>query len=208
MNKKLLIIGLIVIGIVLIGGILAWQYWGESQKDKTVSWKTYWNEEYNFEVQYLKSWYIYKDTIGHIVISTFAQDKYEKYFGTDEHTKLGKNSGAILMMGYSKDKSIEAKIESIKQNIKEKVCGVSMECEKFIAEETNVDGKKSYRIYYSYYESSIMYEKGTHIIYLFLDKNGEGVFQFEGDFAGEDWKIYEKYGEEFDQMLSTFKFIE
>ena len=68
-------------------------------KDETAGWQTYRNKEYGFEVKYPKSWYAYEDTRGSsIVISTFTKDKYDEYYGTFEHTKLGDNSGTIIIM--------------------------------------------------------------------------------------------------------------
>ena len=77
-----------------------------------------------------------------------------------------------------------------------------------IIEEVTIKGENGYRIYLNYYEQTIMCEEGIVIIYLFADKNNERFFHFLGDFRGKNREVYEKYAETFDQMLSTFKFLE
>ena len=77
-----------------------------------------------------------------------------------------------------------------------------------IVKEIVIEGENGYRISLNYYEHSIMCEEGTHIIYLFPDKNSKRFFHFEGDFRGKNREIYKKYAEKFDQMLSTFRFLE
>ena len=174
------------------------------------NWKTYRNKEYGFEIKYPKDWYTYENIgVKHKIISTFSQDKYKKYFGMTDHKKLGKNSGLILLNDLI-GKSVEDKFEFIKSKIENIKNGKrdTFKIEKFIAEEINVEGVKGYKIYYHYYENSIMYEEGVHIVYIFPDKNSEKGFHFEGDFAGEDEKVYKEYAEDFDQMISTFRFLE
>ena len=71
-----ILVGVLIVGIVLIGGILTWQYFGIPKgevkvpkvktpttiiKDEIADWKTYSNEEYNYEVKYPKDWYFLKD---------------------------------------------------------------------------------------------------------------------------------------------------
>jgi hypothetical protein len=55
--SKILI--LVILGIFVAGGFFAWQYFGalkEKVKDETADWKTYQNEEYGFGMKYPQDW--------------------------------------------------------------------------------------------------------------------------------------------------------
>lgn len=180
------------------------------EEDEPANWNTYRSEEYGFEIKHPKSWYTYEDIrFGHRIVSTFPQDKYREYFGTEDHKKLGKNSGFILLNLIKTGKSVEETFEFIKNRLEKIKSGEDgFKIEEFITEEINIGDMKGYRIYYPYYENAALYEEGVHIIYLFPDKYSEEGFLFEGDFGGKDKEIYKKYAEKFDKMIFTFKLIE
>lgn len=181
---------------------------GPETKDEIAKWKTYGNKEYGFEIKYPNSWYAYEDkiTMGLAVISTFSQTSYEKYFGTFENKKIGRNYGVINLV-YSKDITPEKQIEGIDRLIKALGRGPVSKIEESTVEEININGTNGYKVYFRG-KGYILDEDFINIFYIISDRKSGGIIKLEGTFAGEDKEIYEKYSETFKQMFSTFRFLE
>jgi len=184
-------------------------------RNETADWKIYRNEEYGFEIKYPMSWFAYNDTkLGFAAISTFSQEKYEKYFGTTDKEKLGENYG-LIHIDYIAGKPLEEIFESAKRIIEktQEIPGAPFKIKEFATNEINIGGSKGYGLYYrTIYPEQAYYKEGVYGIYLILDKHSEGIIGFEGKFTGIDIdknkETYKKYAKNFSQMISTFKFLE
>jgi len=113
----------------------------------------------------------------------------------------------VVHVGYTKSNNLEKQVESIDRLIKALGRGPVSRIDTSNIEEINVQGMKGYKISFSG-KGYLMDENFTNIFYLILHKNNEGTIRFEGIFAGNNKEEYEKYAEVFNQMLSTFKFLE
>jgi len=222
-NIKYILI-VIILAAIAGGGILGYMQWWTTRQeekltefpelkilpkilDETADWKIYENKEYNFAIDYPKSWYAYPNQFGGLEeIATFSETKYKQYYGTEDHKKIGENYG-IVHIEYIKNNDLEKQIENIDKLIKALGRGPISKIETSSVEEINVDGIKGYKISFSG-KGYMLDEDFTNIFYLILHKNNEGTLKFEGIFAGNNKEEYEKYAELFNQMLSTFKFIE
>jgi len=220
MNFKHILIVVILIAIIGGGVLVRQQYWQPKKesgmpematqtRNEVTNWKTYQNKEYNFAIDYPKSWYAYSVQIGDLEydqIATFPKAKYEQYYGTENYKELG--NWGVVHIGYTKNNDLEKYVESIDRLIKALGRGPVSKIETSNIEEINLQGMKGYKISFSG-KGYIRDENFTNIFYLILHKNGEGILRFEGIFAGDNKEEYEKYAEIFiNQIFPTFRFLE
>ena len=193
---------IILIIIVLIGGgFFAWKYYFQAKGQSG----TYIKEECGFEINYPSGWYAYEYQRENI-ISTFSKNEYGKFYGTTEIAKLGESIGVIWMS--CSNTSLENNLKSIQEweEVLRKP-GSSLQLENFFTEEVAIGGINGYRIYYNG-RSFMRFEEGeeaVYILYLFPTKGGQGTIEFEGNFKG---KNNEEYKKNFEQIISTFKFLD
>ncbi len=214
--SNIILIGLIVI-FFLIVGLAVFLFWQIPEKitseevasEDSTGWKTYRSEEYGFEIEYPKSWHAYNAMEGLVVISTFSRWEYDRYYRTMEIEKLEESYGSIWIT--FPDKPLEEFFELTKKGIEVfESPGSPLQIEEFYTEEINIIEMKGYRIYYSG-KSFMRFEEGEesiNIVYLFSAEEKEGIIRFEGSFKGKDKEICEERAKDFDQMISTFRFLE
>ena len=231
---------------IAIGGIVFWQYpemqkeninnnegtvktekdietsvLGEN-KEETIDWKIYSNEEFGFEMKYHKSWYDYGKEVNPYGIITMLstmskelseEETKEAYFGEEgfgEFIIYYRDAEDIKkeQEKYNTKDPLEAYLQDLADYLEKwEGRGWGPKVKKFVTEKIKIGGMDGVKIFYTTEEDQG--DRGvretTNIFYYFLDKNSNGAFDIWADFYGKD---SEKYIEDFNQMLSTFKFLD
>jgi len=205
-NWKFLLI-VIILAIIVGGGVLLYAkktekpyQLSETQRTGTDELKVYKDEKYGFEIQYPKEWYVYYSD-GFLCISTFDKNQKEKYYGTDEHKKLGTNYASIFI-NYSENKTLESWVSSIEGLFNRRPSFVK---ENFDKKEVTIAGERGYRLFFQG-RDNVFEEEQIEIFYIFPKKDGSGIYFFEGKFVDENKKVYNDYANKFDEMMGSFKF--
>lgn len=227
MNKKIsfpIAIIIIVLCAIVVGGIAVWQYLrapeGEERlegtpEDETADWKVYRNKEYGFEIKYPKPWYNHgtENDIFFLLYPTIPP--------IEEATEDYKCQVSISMLyikqdylnqikeQYGKEDALDALYEEQDESIrlKEVYSSEISKTEEVAIEEINIGGMKGLKIHKRVKEL-VTNREYILIIYIVLDKNSGGAFAIRGDFYGEKREDCENYIDDFNQMPSTFKFID
>jgi len=229
MNFKYLLIIVILIAIIG-GGVLVWQRYQQPREEtktpgtttqtgsEVTNWKTFQNKEYKFEIDYLKSWYNYKEVSNAALFSTMPEkvsvEEFNKnYYGEGgyglvvidyikpEYVKKvqeEQNTNDPIEAYFKESKSMQQKAESRNMNI----------WKDFAVEKTEIGGMSGVRTYVIWMQQNPLSGTGIketiNIRYYVLDKNSNGILEIKGEFYG---KNRERYFADFNQMLSTFKFL-
>jgi len=226
-RKLPIILGAIMI-IIIAGGILAWQYFWvpeeevkapkEIVEDETVDWKTYRNENYGYEVKYPSSWRIAPSLEAHwcgspwwgcgvkeagfenVVFTNLSSEEEKKYLdeintyegiGTGECHIENADGRSIRIIG------VTCPVEEILQK-KE----VGWDIIKLREEETKT-GLKLTRV-----RETISWEqyRDHEVVYIPYPNNKDGKIKYIALIIERNDENYEI--EIFNQMLSTFQFLE
>lgn len=208
MSKK---INLIIIVLVIIIGIFSWWIWnsrfkgGKQTRSENANWKIYRDEKYGFEIKYPKDWYVYF-TEGYLYISTFNKEQHEKYYGTEEHKKLG-TSYASIFINYGRNTTLDRYVNSVENLLNRKIESGGFIREKFDKMGVTIAGEKGYRIFIQG-RDNVFDEEQIEIFYLFPNKDGEGTYLFDGKFVDENKKVYFDYADKLDEMMKSLKFLD
>jgi len=161
-------------------------------KDETLNWKTYRNEEYGFEIKYPTNWSVKKEGLGSVV-SEFVTKQIEplaqiKFVSSEDPAK----TVSIIISNNSKGYSLEAWIRIYQET---SPVGPSFLGQ---VDEFTIDENKGIKGWFG----CCMTYKQT----VFLTK-GNKTYQIEGGIRDLKTGTY-NYEEVFNQMLSTFRFLE
>ncbi len=152
-------------------------------EDETADWKTYRNDEYGFEVKYLKDWYVWEKE-NPLAAGTEQGPEYIIHF-----TNYPYEGGY-----YPEDfQGISIEIEDfLKESVKDIYLPILEELKKGGAgvEEINIDTEKGYKKTVEYFQNDV--------IEFYILKNNNLYYFHTHNFSEEV----------FNQMLSTFRFIE
>jgi hypothetical protein len=183
---------IVVFAIILVGGALAYQYYWpqaeENNRDETADWQTYKNEQYGFEVKYPKSLYAYEDKIsGNLeTISTLTQGQLKNLSYKEDY--------GLIWINYFNDKTLDEYYNLLVAKPNK---------DNFLTQQIDMGGSIGYKIYY---HEQIFSKENITAFYIVSDKNKKGVISFSVKLACDKEKICENYAEEFNQVISTFKF--
>ena len=196
---KIIIIGAVVVIIAAAGYFVLTQ---ESEipslsqdsemTSETDNWKIYRNEEYGFEVKYPEDWFIKANDDIYIVPLNLqiAKENGEPIF--ENVVNLIENHALISISSieFYEDKTVEE-------------IAIIFRGEKSLKESIFIGGKETYKVTLEKKGDNGQISKDTTIISVFLEnlKNKRLLFQIESASMGN-------YQEIFNQILSTFKFIE
>jgi hypothetical protein len=161
---------------------------GVSEKDETTDWKTYRNEEYEFEIKYPNDWstadiayYDRESTKLHIYFAKFIMPSLEKPDNPNQDQIKNNEAGGIYLS--VDESSMEDFLRDIKFEELKKAGG--------LVEETVLASEKGYKV-----SAPVDDGGGT---FIFIQKNSY-IYSFLAEY---------EYDEKFlSPMLSTFRFIE
>lgn len=199
MGKKNIFI--VILLIFVIGG----GYWLYELFSSPSAWEVYRNKEHGFEIEYPSSWYSWGGESQRI-ISTLPKTKYESYYGTTEAERLGESYGLIWISFPSQQ--LEEYFELTKRGIEIlRNPSSGYDVESFVTEELTIAGSEAYKLHYKGKIFSRLGggENSINIVYLISPEEKEGIVKFEGSFRGEE---REKHVADFNDMISTLKFLE
>mgnify|MGYP000400851006 CR=1 FL=1 len=198
-NRVFFKIGIIVILVALAaGGILAWQFlWTPKEEikapekgivDETANWKTYKNEKYGYEIKYPADWYLNE-----------WPDKHAVGFRTYSPDEMPQIDDSLINIEIEQEySSIDDWINEFKTTTEEGMESWGMN---FFQEEIMIGNEKGYKIGFVGEENG---QKAYLFVSIVLYRDGN-VFIFQQSSPIECQRLECKI---FNQMLSTFKFIE
>ncbi|MFA5349326.1 MAG: hypothetical protein WC309_03090 [Candidatus Paceibacterota bacterium] len=207
MNKKTLI-SIIVLLILVIAGILAWIFW-----PKDLGWKTYTNDQYGYEIQYPSS-----------LLGLNMTDPCEVYAHEEDYSSTLLTDNDAIQFAYQiYSPGLESfPFEDIKY-IYFEICRIN-DNYKDLAYYAEDRGGEMQQLMFGKNNAVLVHmigEKGTYhnmdSYFLEIDENMTIVLRYNYD-AGingdvpylKNWQekyLFENQKDIFDQMLSTFKFI-
>ncbi len=211
-NRAFSKIWIVIILIVLVGGgIFAWQYFRTPEKeigDETADWKTYRNEEYGFEIKHPEDWHLHQVTypegvvlnMDTLIFSNLSEKERVKEImdlvEAREKEKLSelKDCYYLMLVIRKPGKPFNKWLEESKAYMEQ--YGI-----KTFREEAVIGNIQGYKITYEMEDG----EKGFSWVF----PGGENVYSAENVCPTEcevSWETEEC--EVFQQMFSTFKFLE
>ena len=201
---------ILIIIIIIVGGLGYWIYQATiTSESENFNLKTYENKEHGFEMKYPKGWNYYKDEwtmVGMDVISTLSKNVYRR---GDVYEEFGKDYALIYITHHKNEsRSLDETFKERKE-IGKRMIAASRETviprELIVTEQVNIGNNKGYRLLL---RELAGVQSGIHFSYLLSDKNNDGIIEFWGWFRGETKEKQEEYLNAFNQMLSTFRFLE
>ena len=198
---------LVIIILIITGGILCWQLGNQGEQ------KTFSNKEYKFEIKYPKSWYNFKgkDFTNAAFFSTISLEEFKNFTGEGKY--------GFVVIDYIKQESVKKTEEEQNTNdpidayLKAFESGAQKAESRGIwkdasTEKIEIGGMNGGKIYFITEEQALakgIRKERIYITYYVLDKNSNGILEIKGEFYGENT---ERYIADFNQMLSTFKFLD
>src|SRR3989344_7065888 len=159
----------------------------QNQSDETANWKTYINDKYRFQLNYPPSW-VYREEM--------VENSFIIYFEPLTRTSSPIAARCVIQLSIdNSSKTAEKAIKSLCET--EDICASASDAKDILI--GNIKAKKSY--YPGPIQTDvILFQKGTNIFKFFVDydKSSETIF---GISVEEKLRI-------FDQILSTFKFLD
>ena len=187
-STPIAIIIVIIVAILAVGAVvLVYQYYWQPQTapappepsaDETANWKTYRNEEYGFEIKYPNDWYIYANNSSDV----FIQSTKEESGGIPgPHINAFEIEAKSITLNTTLLQAIQGRVDEIKK------AGIN-----FTQENIKIGGKDGLKI------KTVCEGVGCGAPEWFVI-NGNYFYYFNSNLG---------YSNIFDQILSTFRFLE